>query len=408
MSQAAITSQDMSWFRKNILLGMSNAEYFRKLISPFNVITGLILAVGIPTAIWRFAAGLGATTNLSNTNPWGLWLGFDMFFGVAIATGGFSVGVAVYILGNKDYKPLLRPALLTGFLGYAFAIIGLLFDLGRPWRLPYPFLVSAGMSSVLFLVAEHLALYLTAMTLEILPAFAEWLGLKKAWRFLMKGHMVFIILGSVLVMGHQSALGAMYLLMPSRLHPLWYTPLIPYHFLVSCIAGGLAMLIIESMISHKVFGHQVKMSHEQDDRLTLGLGKAVAFTLITYLALKVLSVAHGMHWELLNTGWGYWFMFEVLGFVLLPTILYFVAIRRGSAKLVRYTSIITVLGIMLNRFNVSMVCLNWDAPEVYIPKWSEILVTITLITVLMWVFRWVINRAPILYKHPDPFYADEH
>ena len=86
----------------------------------------------------RFTQGMGAVSNLSDANPWGIWIAFDVLCGVALAAGGFITGSAVHLFGMKEYRPLVRPAILTGFLGYALVVVGLLFDLGRPWRLPYP------------------------------------------------------------------------------------------------------------------------------------------------------------------------------------------------------------------------------------------------------------------------------
>lgn len=390
-----------SWIRENIFLGKSVGEYAKSLITPFNLITGLILAVGIPVIAYRMIYGLGVSTNLSDTNPWGMWLAFDMFFGVAVATGGFIMVVGVYIFGRHDYKSMVRPAILTGFLGYFFAIMGLAIDLGRWWALPMPF-YTLGTASVLFLVAEHLALYLTIQFFEFLPAVVEWLGLNKIRHYLHKIHIGLVILGSVLVMGHQSALGGMFLLMPSRLHPLWYSNYLPFLFFASCIAGGLAMLIVESMLSHKVFGHQVKEDdHEKIHNMTMGLGKAAGFTLFAYFALKVLSIIHGGHWEHLHTVWGAWLGVEVIGFIVLPLFMFTYAVRNDSSRWVRIASIWTVLGILVNRFNVVVIGLNWDAPEVYVPSWMEVMASLTLVTIGVWVFRWVMNRMPVLYRLPE-------
>lgn len=410
MSQQTVAVQNVkaSWFREKILMGKTVGEYIRGFFTPLNMVAGLILAVGLPVMAYRLLKGLGASTNLSDINPWGLWLAFDMFFGVAVATGGFCMVVGVYLFGRKDYKPMVRPAILTGFLGYFFAIVGLAFDLGRYWALPLPFYY-LGTASVLFLVAEHLALYLTIQFVEFLPAVVEWLNLRRIRQWLDKIHIGAVILGSVLVMGHQSALGAMFLLMPTRLHPLWYTTFIPYLFFTSCLAGGLSMLVLESMISHKVFGYQVKETdHELMDRLTLGLGKAAAFCLFSYFALMVLSLIRGMQWQMLfHTGWGYWKLFEIAFSTLLPMYLYAMAVRQQKASLVRWASGITVLGIMLNRFNVVIVALNWNAPVRYHPSWMEVMLSVTLATLLVLVFKWVVNRMPVLYRLPD-FPDEDH
>jgi Ni/Fe-hydrogenase subunit HybB-like protein len=407
MNGQTLANEKASWYQDKILLGKTHGEYAKSLFTPFNVIAAMILAVGLPVMAYRFLKGLGAATNLSDINPWGLWLGFDMFFGVAVATGGFVMVVGVYLFGRKDYRPMVRPAILTGFLGYFFAVSGLAIDLGRYWALPLPFYYF-GTASVLFLVAEHLCLYLMIQFVEFLPAVVEWLNLKTIRAWLDKIHIGAVILGSVLVMGHQSALGAMFLLMPSRLHPLWYTNFIPYLFFVSCLFGGTAMLIIESMISHNVFGHQVK-DHDPAhmNKLTIGLGKAAAFCLFAYFALMVLSLLRGYsHGDitvhmLLATGYGWWKLFEIGFGVLLPMFMYAYAVRWNNAGLARAASIITVLGVMINRFNVVMVGLNWDAPVRYFPSWMEIMGSLTLTTVGVLVFKWVVNRMPVLYRLPD-------
>jgi Ni/Fe-hydrogenase subunit HybB-like protein len=415
MSAQSITANGAkaSWFRERILLGKTVGQYVRDMITPWNIVAALILAAGVPVLLYRFLKGLGATTNLSDINPWGMWLAFDMFFGVAVATGGFCMVVGVYIFGRKDYKPMVRPAILTGFLGYAFAILGLVIDLGRWWALPLPFYYF-GTASVLFLVAEHLALYLMIQFVEFLPAAVEWLNWRKVRGWLDKIHIGAVILGSVLVMGHQSALGAMFLLMPSRLHPLWYTSYIPYLFFASCLAGGIAMLVVESMISHNVFGHQISSSdHHHTDGLVIGLGKAAAFCLFAYFALMVLSLLRGFaHGDitmkmLFGTGYGWWKLFE-LGFcILLPMFMYAYAVRWDSAKLARAASIITVLGILVNRFNVVIVGLNWDAPVRYFPHWMEIMGSVTLVTIGVLIFKWIVNRMPVLYRLPD-FPDEDH
>lgn len=151
--------------------------------TPFNIVAAVILAIGIPIAWIRFTEGIGAVSNLTDTYPWGLWIGFDVLCGVALAAGGYVTASTVYLFGLKEYRPVVRPAVLTGFLGYFFVVVGLLFDLGRPWRLPFPMFVSFGTTSVMFLVAWHVALYLSVQFLEFSPAVFEWLGWKRVRRF---------------------------------------------------------------------------------------------------------------------------------------------------------------------------------------------------------------------------------
>lgn len=195
------------WVSEKILLGRSSKDYFKSLITPFNIIAALILMVGIPLTIIRFTQGIGAVSNLNDTNPWGFWIGIDVLSGVALAAGGFTIGTAVYLFGMEKYRAVVRPAVLTGFLGYAFVVIGLAFDLGRPWRLPYPMFVSYGVTSVMFLVGWHVATYLAVQFLEFSPAFFEALGWRKLRHWAVKLTIGATIAGVILSTLHQSALG---------------------------------------------------------------------------------------------------------------------------------------------------------------------------------------------------------
>ncbi|MCP4673213.1 MAG: hypothetical protein GY857_18125, partial [Desulfobacula sp.] len=209
----------------------------KSLFTPFNVIAGAIVIVGIVLTILRFTKGLGSVTNLSHTQPWGLWIGFDLMCGVALAAGGYTTSAACYIFGMKKYHSAVRPAILTGFLGYTTVLVSLLYDVGRPDRLlmAYPFIVQQGTTSLLFEVGLCVLLYLTVLFLEFTPIPLEWLGFRKARRIAVKVTMVLTIFGVVLSTLHQSSLGALFLIAPSKLHPLWYSPYIAVFFFVSSI-----------------------------------------------------------------------------------------------------------------------------------------------------------------------------
>ncbi len=395
-------SQRRSWVEEKLFMGQTFSEYLRSLVTPFNAIAGTIVLVGLALAVERFTRGLGATTNLTDEYPWGLWIGFDVLCGVALAAGGYTLATTVYVFRLKEYKAVVRPAILTGFLGYFFVVVGLCFDLGRPWRLPYPMVVSMGVTSVMFLVAWHVALYLTCQFVEFSPAVFEWLGWRRFRKWAVRVTLGATIFGVMLSTLHQSALGALFLLAPNKLHPLWYSPLIPISFFVSSIFAGLSMVIIESMISHRAFGDQVDHDgHARLEKLTLGLGKAASVVMFTYLGIKLIGIMHADAWGYLGTPMGLWFLVELVGFVLIPCFLFARGALTGSVRLVRATAVIAVLGIILNRVNVSMVAFNWELPNRYFPRWSEFAITIAILTLFVLTFRWIVNRMPVLYEHPD-------
>lgn len=399
-----------TWIQEKLFLGMTFKDYLKSNLTLFNAVVTVILAIGIPVILYRLIYGLGPSTNLSDNNPWGIWIGFDMMCGVALAAGGFVIGTAVHLMGMKDYGFLFRPAVLTGFLGYLFAIIALTFDLGRYYRIPYPMVVSWGVNSVLFLVAWHVALYLTCQFVEWCPAIWEWLNFKKLRKIFLAATLGATIFGVCLSMLHQSALGSIFLLMPSKLHPLWYSEYIPLWFFMSAVIGGLTMVIIESRASHKIFAKHVK-NHDPAllDRVTLGLGKAASVGLFAYFFMKVIGLAHGDTWGYLSTGYGYWYLVEVLGFVLAPAIGFMYAVQNSSPSQVRVWAYVAVVGIIINRLNQSVIAFGWDLPwkDRYVPSWMEVVLTVTVITIGILTFRWIMNRMPILYDHPD-FEPEKH
>jgi Ni/Fe-hydrogenase subunit HybB-like protein len=407
-SQAAVAHP--SFVREKILLGMDLKQYLRSLVTPWNVVAAVILSVGVPILIARFALGLGATTNLSQTAPWGIWIGFDMMTGIVLAAGGFTIGATVQLFGLKQYHPIERPAILTAFLGYVMAIFGLLADLGRPWNIVMA-LVSNGSASVLYEVAWCVMCYSSVLFLEFTVPFFEWLGWTRIHRILKKTLLALTVLSVIFSTMHQSALGSLFLLMPTKLHPLWYSSYIFIYFFVSAIIAGISMVVVESAISHKVFATQLEGAghHGADtDKLILGLGKAGAVVTFAYFFLKLQGVIDGHSWSYLATPYGAWWAVEVFGFVLLPSLFFAYGAHEGKVRYVRIGGVLGVLGIVVNRLNIAVIAMNWQLPlsERYVPSWMEVVVSITLVTIGVLAFRWIVNRMPILRE--DPRFAEGH
>jgi Ni/Fe-hydrogenase subunit HybB-like protein len=404
---AATVAAGEGFFREKILLGMSAREYLRSCCTPGNAVAALILAVGIPLLVIRFAVGLGATTNLSQTAPWGLWIGFDMMTGIVLAAGGFTIGATVQIFGLKEYHSIERPAILTAFLGYVLAVIGLAADLGRPWNiLFFPMNAHVGTQSALFEVAWCVTLYTSVLFLEFTVPFFEWLGWKRIHALMKKSLIALTVLSVMFSTMHQSALGSLFLLAPTKLHPLWYSGFIFIFFFISAIIAGLCMVIFESTVSHRLFHKQFEGQHVDVEKLQLGLAKAAALVMFAYFFLKLQGVIDGHAWGYLATGWGAWFLLEVVGFVLVPSMMFAYGSRYGKVKVVRIAAVIGVLGIILNRLNVSVIAYNWNLPSRYVPSWMEVWVSVTLVTVGVLAFRWIVNRMPIL--RADPRFPQEH
>jgi Ni/Fe-hydrogenase subunit HybB-like protein len=373
-----------------------------KLITPFNLISIPVILVGLTIIVIRFWKGIGSVTNLSQEIPWGLWIGFDVVTGVAFAGGAYVITFMVYILNLKKYQSIVRVTVLNGFLAYLFYAGALLLDLGRPWNVINPIIGNNfGTSSVLFLVAWHFLLYMIAQLIEFSPAIAEWLGAKRIRRLLSAMTVGAVIFGITLSMLHQSGLGALYLMAKEKIHPLWYSEFIPILFFVSSIFAGLSMVIFEGSVSHKVFSGQISPESKKAHRsIVISLSKICAGAMFAYLFLQILVFIHQQNYEHLFTGMGYWYLLEIIGFVALPMFLFFTAYRKGNTLMIRIAAILTMLGVILNRLNVTVIGFRWDMPVRYVPSWMEIVVTLTVIFIEIWVFRWVINRMPVLRDHP--------
>jgi len=292
-------------------------------------------------------------------------------------------------------------SVLIGFLGYFFTVIFLLIDLVRPWRIYYPVLISYGPASVLFLVGWHVFLYLTCQFLEFSPKICEWAGAERLRRGATSLTVGLTIFGIILSTLHQSALGAMFLLMPGKVHPLWYSPYLPIFFLTSAIAAGISMVIVVSALVHRLFpGERDPRWTAKLNELILGMSKAVAFILFTYFGLKIIGIAHGNHWDLLGTSWGYWFLTELLGFVLLPCLLLTIAVKRGDVALVRFGALWTVIGVIINRLNTSLITFNWNLPHRELFEWKEFMIVVTIVTIEILIYRFIIRRMPVTPEHP--------
>lgn len=374
-----------------------------KFLTPFNVISIPIMILGLALIVIRFWKGLGSVTNLTQEVPWGLWIGFDVVTGVAFAGGAYVITFMVYILNMNKYHSIVRITVLNGFLAYVFYAGALLLDLGRPWNVINPIIGNSfGTSSVLFLVAWHFLLYMVAQLIEFSPAIAEWLGAKRIRKILSGMTIAAVIFGITLSTLHQSGLGALYLMARDKIHPLWYSEFIPVMFFVSSIFAGLSMVIFEGSISHKVFFDQIsEKNHKAHNGIVTGLSRICAVAMFAYFFLQILVFVHGKHWDLLSTPMGYWYLVEMIGFVLIPMILFYYSYRIKSISLIKVAALLTMIGVILNRLNVTVIGFRWDAAVRYIPTWMELVVTLAVIFTEIWVFRWVINRMPVLRESPS-------
>jgi Ni/Fe-hydrogenase subunit HybB-like protein len=349
-----------------------------------------IMAAGFYATVVRFTQGLGRSTNLSDQFPWGIWISFDVLCGVMLAAGGFTLTAAVHIFNIKRLRPIVRPTVLTAFLGYVLVCVALMYDLGRPYRIWHP-LIMRNPHSVMFEVAYCVMLYTTVLSLEFAPIVLERFNLQRPLKII-RGVLIPLVIGGVILSTlHQSSLGTLYLIMPEKLHPFWYTPLLPVFFFISAIAVGLAMTIFESSMSARHFGRQLELPILQE------LGRVLAVVLSVYGILRFEDLLHrGVLKLMLQPGYEmYLFWLEIILSLVLPLALLTRRKIRMSAGGLYVAAVLVVLGFITNRLNVSITGLESAAGVHYIPKWTEIAVTGAIIAAGFALFGLAVKYLPI-------------
>jgi len=342
----------------------------------------LLLGVGLVLTVIRFTQGLGSVTNLSDRYPWGLWVGFDLLCGVGLAAGGFMITATVYIFNVKSWRPIVRPTVLTAFLGYILVVTALMFDLGRPWNIWRP-LVSGNPTSVMFEVALCVMSYTTVLALEFSGMVFERLKWKRAHRAQKMVTVPLVILGVVLSTFHQSSLGSLYLIVPGKLHALWYSPLLPFVFFVSSAAVGLAMVIVESHLSSRAFHRQLEIPLLSD------VGRVLVGVLGIYMVLRVFDLAQR---GVLSTAFGFsyesmLFQLEFFGGVVAPMALLAIPRVRTNYHGLYAGGLLVVLGFIVHRLNVSITGFDGAQGGRYVPSWGEALITLLMVAVGFAAFR---------------------
>lgn len=335
-------------------------------LKPLVIVLLSLMGVAFIVAMIRYAIGIGAISNLSNSYPWGFWISFDLFTGVAISSGGFLMAGAIYILRLKQYQPLLRPSVLTAFLGYMMVVIALLVDLGHPERIWY-MMIHWNHTSVLLEIGICVMTYLAVLAIEFAPVVFEGLKWQKFAHFIHRFIMPFVILGVVLSTLHQSSLGSLLLIQPAKLYPLWWTSILPILFFISAVSIGLAMIILESSLSSRYF-HRGLETH-----LLEKLARAIPYVLGVYLLVKFGElIISGDTQYLFNSGlMSILFWAELLLGVFIPIVMFSFKRIRTSANGLLAGAIILLFGMILNRFDVSWFAVKHPDPLLYVPAFMS-------------------------------------
>jgi Ni/Fe-hydrogenase subunit HybB-like protein len=375
-------------------------------LKPLVIILLALMGLAFVIAMVRYANGIGAVSNLSNSYPWAFWISFDLFTGVAISSGAFLMAAVVYIFELKEFRPLVRPSVMTGFLGYMMVVIALLVDLGHPERIWY-MIIHWNHTSVLLEIGLCVMSYLTVLAIEFAPVVFEGIKWQKFAHFIHRFIMPFVILGVVLSTLHQSSLGSLLLIQPAKLYPLWWTPILPILFFVSAVTIGLSMIIFESSISARYFHRGLEI------HLLEKLAKVIPVILAIYLLIKFSQLTLAGDLKYLFTGglMSVLFWAEILIGVVTPLILFSIKRIRKNPNGLLIGSIILLLGMILNRFDVSWFAIQHPDPLTYMPTFMsavhyfpslpEVLVSVGIFSAGLLAFGLAVKYLPVFETNED-------
>lgn len=361
------------------------------------VLPGILLAlmgIGAVVAVIRFIWGIGAISNLSNTYPWGFWISFDIFTGIAISSGAFLLAAAVYILDLKQFRPLLMPSVLTALLGYIMEVLALMVDLGRPERI-WHMLIYQNFTSNMLLVGLCVMIYLAILAIEFAPTFFDGVKLAKLAALARRFTVPVVIIGVVISTIHQGSLGALLLIQSAKLFPLWWTPLLPVLFFLSSIPIGLAMVIVESSLSSRYFHRGLEI------HLLEKLAKAIPIALGVYLVVRFVQLgASGDLQYLFNSGsMSVLFWLEIVVGCVLPLAAFSSKSVRNSPNWLLASAVTLLIGMILNRFNVSWLGIHRLTNVAYAPSLMELSISAAIFSFGILAFGLAAKYLPLFEEH---------
>lgn len=345
-------------------------------------VLGLLTVIGGAAAIYRLVTGLGASTSLTDGYPWGIWIGFD-FALIAFSGAAFTMAATVYILQRESYRPAMRPAILFGLLGYVAVLVLLVLDLGR-WDRFWSFFVNWNVHSPLFEISWCIVLYSTVLVVEASPQLFERLGKERPVRWVYRIVIGLVIAAVTLSSLHQSTLGTLYLNMPYRLHPLWYSPILSLLFFVSSVMAGLAVTLLIYPIAARIVGKEV------DNGINSGLARAIGWVALVYTALKLGDIAVAGELPLLFAFDRYsLLMWLELGVgCILPMIILLAPKLRAQRRWQVIGALLILFGVLMNRFNATLFAQFAREGASYTPHILEWLSTLGVLSAaaLAWYF----------------------
>jgi Ni/Fe-hydrogenase subunit HybB-like protein len=369
-------------------------------LSLWHLLVAVIFAAGAWATYLRFVKGFEVATNLSNAQPWGIWVGLGTLCGVGLSAGGFAIAGAVYLMGMERYRPILRAAVMIAFLGYLTVCFGYAWELGLPWNFWHP-MVMWNRSSVLFEVVWCIMIYTTVLALEFSPSLIEKLPWRRAREWYLRQHhrilIALVLIGVLLSSLHQSFLGGLFIIFKGKMYPLWYSNYQTTLFYLSAIPAGIAMIIMALYLSVRSLNVRINL------RILDEVSRVIPPLLIIFALFRFvdLSKQHALGYLFRPVEETAYFWVEIALFIVAPLVLFNLRRIQKSPVGLHWASAVTVAGFMTHRVNVSITSLERATQAHYVPKWPEMAVTIMLGTAAVLTFRWAVLHLKIFEQRVE-------
>jgi Ni/Fe-hydrogenase subunit HybB-like protein len=215
-------------------------------------------------------------------------------------------------------------------------------------------------------------------------------GLKAPLRWMRAVSLPLVIAGVILSTLHQSSLGSLYLIVPHKLYPLWYSPLLPLFFFGSALCVGFAMTIFESWHSSRAFGKQLERP------LLASMARVLAVLLLVYLGMRFLDLHHRGALPLLRENRTETYLFGLeIALLLIPVVFLLRRRIRMNPAALYACAVSVIFGFVTNRLNVSVTGMEAGSGASYVPRWTEVAVTLAIIALGFAIFRSAAKHLPI-------------
>jgi Ni/Fe-hydrogenase subunit HybB-like protein len=374
-----------------------------KVVTPFFLVLLALAATAGLLVAYRLFTGVGSITALTDQYSWGIWKPINVVTFTGIGAGAYGVGLLTYILNKGKYHPLVRPAVLVGAIGYSLGGASVMIDLGRWWGSVFLFYPPwYNYSSILLEVALCVLTYVGVLWVEVTPAILDrWSadGSSRLKRFAarlqprLRAALPFVIaLAMLLPTMHQSSLGSLYLMAPTKEHPLWFTGWLPFLFLISCLTMGFGSVSAVDILAGSVMPDRYRTN------MTLlgGIARVAGWVSLFYVAFRFadLTASGRIGYAFQRSFQVPFFWVEI--FLFTTSGLLFLSRRARTDRGRLFTAaVLALLAGAVYRVDTYLIAFDGGPGARYFPSVGELLVTVGLAALGVAAFLLIVKKLPI-------------